>query len=389
MSKEQYSIMIEPLTGVHIGTGEDITPLDYKLHEISTASGKKKLYIKFLSDAILKGIIESGDTKKLKEFEKLSESGDMKAIQNFFHDNCVPERDIDYPCDVTKEFIQQYNRNRDKNPNDAASIVLQMYRPKGAKTPVIPGSSIKGAIRTAVLNNLLDILEDNKPEKYDTLYSDLKKSSYKHKFDLEKKLLNHRDAKEDPFRSIGILDCSFAAKGTQLVGCMKNISCKGDELTCDGRDNMLIQAEVLRGKLMDATVSSKTKITVNSDLYTSGGITQEISIQKIIDSCNSFFWSEFDNEYNFFYKETISTEADSMIKLLKMLKEIKETENQFILRVGRWSQVEFVTFNEDFRYPKTPMNKGKQNDWGSTRTVFNYDGQYLPLGWCKCTVNKL
>ena len=30
--------------------------------------------------------------------------------------------------------------------------------------------------------------------------------------------------------------------------------------------------------------------------------------------------------------------------------------------------------------------RGPKKSYGKTRTVFDYDGQYIPLGWCKCTI---
>ena len=67
-----------------------------------------------------------------------------------------------------------------------------------------------------------------------------------------------------------------------------------------------------------------------------------------------------------------------------------KNDNSFVIRVGRWSQVEFVTFGSDFRSPKTSPGKGgKPKGWGGTRTLFDYNGQYLPMGWCKCTIKPL
>ena len=78
-----------------------------------------------------------------------------------------------------------------------------------------------------------------------------------------------------------------------------------------------------------------------------------------------------------------------MISKLKIIlsNSIKE-KNTFIVRVGRFSQLEFVTMEESFRaYWDTKKKSIKQN--GETRTVFDYDGQYIPLGWCKCKVEEV
>ena len=49
--KERYKLTIEPLTPVHIGTGVELTPLDYKVtSKLGTTDFKKNMYFKFSSD---------------------------------------------------------------------------------------------------------------------------------------------------------------------------------------------------------------------------------------------------------------------------------------------------------------------------------------------------
>ena len=63
--------------------------------------------------------------------------------------------------------------------------------------------------------------------------------------------------------------------------------------------------------------------------------------------------------------------------LKNQIDRITKEENSFVIRLGRWSQFEFVTLYDE--------NKKR----GGTRTLFDYNGQYLPMGWCKCTISKL
>ena len=35
--------------------------------------------------------------------------------------------------------------------------------------------------------------------------------------------------------------------------------------------------------------------------------------------------------------------------------------------------------------PINPLNP----KWGVTRTLIEYDGQYVPMGWCLCTLNEI
>jgi len=389
MPKKIYTIEIEPLTGVHIGTGETLTPIDYAVKPIN----RKDMYLKFSSDKILDRLISEGGD--LSAFYTASDNRNMKALRNFFHTHLTKSGDIDYPCDVTAGFLQAYTRNKNKDPLENAAEVLQMYRPAGSKQPVIPGSSLKGAIRTAVLNDLLGNLPAEDFDEQERLF---KGAGEKAKFEsvLQHRLLGFDDPKNDPFRTVLIEDTVFEPKNTQLVGLLKNISASNDELI---PLQLQLQAEVLRGTLIGGSAKAYTHLIIDEGLQRASiaenegkknkafRLNKAISMGDIAAACNIFFWDEFDSEYKKFYKNAASG-TDIIVNLRTQLDAASSTKGSFIVRVGRWSQIEFVTFEEAFRQPKVPMKGGKLRESGTTRTVFDYDGEYVPLGWCKCTYSE-
>ncbi len=258
-----------------------------------------------------------------------------------------------------------------------------MYRPEGSLMPVIPGSSLKGSIRTAVLNAAL--------ETYAMRYE------LKHRPDgkIQQELLKFSDAKNDPFRAVQIGDCIFEGKGTQCVGIIKNIKYDRRNEETAVHNSSQIQAEVIKGYFMENSseinLCGESFFVLNSDLtdinLPEKIISKKIKALDIVKACNTFYFEEFESEYKKHYKDALNSECNSITDLYKELKSIvaKNNSNEFIIRVGRWSQVEFVTYGHDFRNPKTPKNK----PYGTTRWVFNNDGQYLPLGWCKCTLTPM
>ena len=390
MDQKRYTLT--PLTAVHIGTGEEVTPLDYKLaNKIGDLDFKKPMYVKFSSDRILKRLIEEGREKDLTDFERASVKGNMKDLQEFFQNHCISIGDTDYPCDITAGFLKTYNANLNKDPLKNAAKVLQMYHIEGTPRPFIPGSSIKGSIRTALLNNYLDNLSN---QDYQLLQRNFKQEKFPENYEkkLQKELLEYRDTKDDPFRTILIPDCPFKATGTQLVGGLKIVSFNktAEELESVGTQ---IQAEVLKGVLLGGkNVVSELQMSINVDLQkiafsvrqkvdTSKCI-KTISFNDIITACNHFYWDEFLEEYNKFYKSVSDGTTDIIEKLKKELEQAVNTKGQCIIRIGRWSQVEFVTFETNFRSPKTPKIKGKQMGFGTTRTLLDYNGNYVPMGWC-------
>jgi len=381
MSKEKYRLTIEPITCVHIGNGVELTPLEYFIG--GNPKTHQDFFIKYSSDNILKRCATDKDA--MAKFDKATSSGRMKDVLDFFVEKRDLSLDIEYKCHVTKEFVSNFMKNKDVDPLQNGRFVLQMYRPEGSQNPVIPGSSIKGSIRTALLNFELD-----------NFYS---KEELRRLRDnqIQKELLNsYKDAKEDPFRAIEISDCNFETKGTQLVGIINNIK-KDHTGELVEHNTSTLQAEVIKGKLCSHNQSLSigiTHIRFNNDLSRSDlpikGVSKRITKDAIIKACNTFYFKTFEYEYRKFYRDASDSNADAITQLYKELKHISSSDsNSFILRVGRWSQVEFVTYGHDISTPKTPNRKGKQMLSGTTRWVFNNDGQYLPLGWCKCTIEEL
>jgi CRISPR-associated protein Csm5 len=264
-----------------------------------------------------------------------------------------------------------------------------MYHSGASPKPVLPGSSLKGAIRTAFLNWVLDKMRKNN----EAFYEGLKKENRERR--LQESILNYSDAKNDPFRCVMFSDCSFSANA-QLVGVLKNISVDNTSGDLIALDKLQIQAEVIRGTLLDGKASAETQIGIDADLQKEPVAVNRndppqkispVSFQNLFDACNYFYMREFEKEYDWFYKDAVEG-IDAIIKLKKQLEDAVKTPNQCIVRVGRWSQVEFVTLEEAFRNPKTPMRDGKIQGAGNTRTVFDYDGQYVPMGWCVLTMKK-
>lgn len=69
--KEIYKIKIEPLTAVHIGSGNSLLPIDYTL--VNPNNSTEKRYVKFSTDKIINSILESGSALQKQELQNTSD----------------------------------------------------------------------------------------------------------------------------------------------------------------------------------------------------------------------------------------------------------------------------------------------------------------------------
>lgn len=362
--KKIYKLTVEPITPIHIGTGNTLTPLDYKVE-----NGK---YLRFSWNEILDSINQ--DKIKLNEFMNLTQINDIAKLRDFFHKN-VTENNAFLKINSSKEFSNSYSKNIVKNPLESALQVNEIIRE--GKNAIIPGSSLKGAIRTAILNAELKkekgsgrFLDRNNEKKLQSQLLGLKDEKY--------------DAKTDPLRNLAISDCSFDySEISQFVGSVINIHKNPKK-----QPGIPVYSEFISGKLTNKVQNGKSRILIDKDLFENNHeINKYFSIENIITNCNNFFISAFDKEVQTFY-EYETKETQLITDLQNELDKAINTPNTFILRVGRWSQVEFVTI-DGIRNPKTPIKKGEKMPFGTSRFVLNYDGQYIPLGWCKCKVEEV
>lgn len=392
--KQQYELTIQPITGVHVGSGETLTPMEYLIRTINN----RQMYLTYDSDSILRRVISDSDS--LQEYETACSNENMSHLFRFFDKHFTVNNDLDYACEVTEGFLQHYNRNKNNNPLDNAREVLQMYRPKGKKAAVIPGSSLKGSIRTAVLN--LAMYEWNEHTYYGQNYKFLEQAREnpwhernrdKRKIDsIQKKIQGEilgEDPKTDVFRSISLGDCRFDPRGTQVVGRIQNIVRQDYDASIQVK-GIPIYAEVLKGSLMGANRPSLSRLSIDLELQQKLGLTPSKTrygnIRSLLRACNYFFKREFYAEEEKFYQDVDDRRLETYHELHKIIDSIPlDSKDTCIIRLGRWSQVEFVTFASGYRLPKTPKNQG----YGNTRMVFDFNGQLLPLGWCKCTVKEL
>ncbi|HOQ06163.1 MAG TPA: type III-A CRISPR-associated RAMP protein Csm5, partial [Anaerohalosphaeraceae bacterium] len=136
---KRYKMTLTILSPVHIGSGQDIDPTEYV---VKNGVFYRIDLVRFLS----------GMQPNLRaEFDRRVSDPNPFVIRDFIRNHVDPEK---YACFKAEAgaFEQVYQESL-SNPNRQLEVSL-FTRTPGTWRAYIPGSSIKGAIRTAVINTL-------------------------------------------------------------------------------------------------------------------------------------------------------------------------------------------------------------------------------------------
>ena len=160
----RHTLHLTPLSPLHLGTGEDYEPTNYLIHGDA-------LYTFDPARAIL-------NPEQERELHAAAQSGDLQHIQRYFRHNPKPYiAAATHASSVSKGIAAEYQKNygeivqresKGKNVHNRFQIERTATNPHNHQ-PYIPGSALKGSLRTALLEQLsgkkppqgpLKILED-------------------------------------------------------------------------------------------------------------------------------------------------------------------------------------------------------------------------------------
>ncbi|MEM5947013.1 type III-A CRISPR-associated RAMP protein Csm5 [Spirochaetia bacterium 38H-sp] len=356
---KKYKFELMPLTAIHIGNGESISPFQYT---VARKNGQREVLIFYPEK-----LIHSLSKEDLSEYYKYTDKNDIKELRAFLSKKVTAKFESckKYTAKPSNEFVEKYKQTK----TDINNIleIAEIY--KNNNRLVVPGSSIKGAIRTAVLNNIADSCQEH--------------NINNNREEVEKKILGYHSAKDDPFRLISIEDVSYPIENNLIVSPLKLVHYDASINT----RRINIYAEALKGLLIDSipTISSG-EIIIHNELANKKVENKMdfilknekyYNIEKLAEYINNFFYKVFEKEYK---KIRQSYHDDNIKKTYDQIAEyIKETKDkgEILLRLGRWSHIEAMT-----------IEKVRRKKHSKTRTLMEYNGQLYPMGWCTMKIYK-
>ena len=340
-----FKLQCEILSPLHIGTGKEIEPLDY------IVKGERLYRLSF--ERFVTDMTESERTA----FEGILDKGNLLEIRKYVEGRINVERNTLYSIEVSTPIITLYNAKRGDIQNQL--LINPFIRTESVSMPLMPGSSIKGAIRTAVISKLASNSVLPKPK------------DFREENEFESTVLGYKDGKDDPFRGIKIRD-KILGNDSTIIREIRNVSKKDGRLQSN---NMQIICEVSHSSLTGKTVEFETEVSFDDALFSTRFLSKTLTRELIIESCTDFYRDKMEKEHEKFYKNS------EVEKYSKQLLSTTLDNNSFLVRVGRFSGVESVTL-DNYRNPKPPGNK---TTWGTSRNLA--ESRY-PMGWIKVTVNE-
>lgn len=332
----------EIVTPVHIGSGKEIDPFDYVVKQ-------NKLY-----RISLEKLLAAMNPSEIREFEAIIDSGDLIKIRAYIAEYPDLEKMAFFNTAVTPYMEAVYGSNLE-NPDN--QMLINMFL-RSAEKPLVPGSSIKGSIRTAFLSAEANSKKLPFPKGFNEI-----------KF-FESNLLEYRDAKNDPFRAVRFRD-AFLKEDDTIIRQVVNVKIGGS----NRESSIPMNHEVSNSTITGKPVIFENTLSIDEKLYASDYIKRKIGLEEIISSCRKFYRDKMEYEHLRFYKGHKSESASEMICDTPL------NDNEAFIRIGRFSGVESVTLDK-YRNPKPP---GKQTVWGTSRNLV--EGIY-PMGWVKVNFEK-
>lgn len=366
-----YQCTLTPLTPIHIGSGNELTPYNYVI--------KNDIFYRIS----LEKIIPKLSTNERNELVRILESNNFIKIRSFIQKVYKPEYGYYYSCSVDEDVIIKYENKitgaQKSNEENKLSVEEFIGNYLGK---YIPGSSLKGAIRSAYLGSNMTSRQYYTIERNDKVKTkpfraigDARKESERREATIIG--LNEKNSFYDPFKKLLIKDSEclknlVEVREVERVNKKQNMPLGNYEVT----KSILSTGDIMEIKFeMDIVDIRSTTSSIKEALNTT-------SKKPIIDEYKTFVIDK-DKEKGLFY--CLNKKA---IKVL-------EEDRKFFDRIGNREGIEacknLKKYLSELKSNEVLIKFGKGAGFNSTTlNVFNNEIQEvytrttvsgLPCGW--------
>ena len=379
---------LTPLAPVHVGCGEDMDPTGYvldadALHEFSPSA--------------LVAVLDEADRNRL--LGLVGNAGDERAligVRKFIlerRDGLVAyaSRAVRVAPGVREMYEAQVGAVAQSDTRAINRLEIErIFSHPDTRSPILPGSSLKGAIRTALLDHVNDGRGLGSGERSQQL---------------QQRLFDYRGFETDPMRLVHLADAMIAASRTtddlaMDTAVMFAVNRKKRKVT--GRDGREVRSQAeqkglyqtlevvpalrwraFRGGLtIHRTGPHHSRKLPRADL--------RWTVEDVAGACNRFYRRVFTDEMDALRDRGLLDERwyDTVQRLMTDgLGELLDANRAFLLRVGRHSGAESVTL-DGVRNIRIVTPSDQEDRWEDEATTWwlasnrtDASSGLLPFGW--------
>ncbi len=362
-----------PLTPIHIGNGEVLAPEDYLL--------KEDELIRFNRSAVLRDMT----SEQRGALESDLDRNRFNAAQETLRKACQPQHQLNRIriSEESKGDLRTLVAHPD-SPIRNRQVHTFVFNPLTGQ-PYIPGSSIKGAIRTALINAFIHpqsqldgrIAELVRNERIDKRWSLL-----------EKEALNRdpRETEKDPLRFLKVADVPLPEFCTRI----DKVSIYKKSTGVKETSGIQMHYERLLSYADGETVQFPVEMELDEEKMRYEGVQvgRIFNFDLLRNHCNDFYWRRMNAELNRFFpreqQSHLKIKTHDLIKLGLADRDMRITwANKILLRIGRFSHFESLSV-DDLRQGVNAQRNQAMTE-GNSRTVCrcqrNNEFLSVPFGW--------
>ncbi len=366
-----YRFTATPLTPIHIGTGDTLAPEDYLLRDDQL--------IRFNRSAVVRDM----STQVRHELESALDRNQFDRAQEIIRGACNPARHSlgrigisDQSRDALQTLVAHPDspvRSREVHP---------FVRNAHTGCPYIPGSSLKGAIRTALVNHFTQQHRTGIGQA--VARADVRRRAQT----LETEALNFefRHLESDPMRLFKVADAALPDGCTRIDRALQYQRGKGFAEIQMHFERLLSRAD---GETISFEVELELDDRALADPRVQTLIGRQFAFDDLRKACNTFYTGRLLAEHQRFFADDALPElrygAQGLVKLQpgKILIARSLRESGMLLRIGRFSH--FESLSVDGLREGWNIQKKQPIQEGSTRTLCHSArlGESVPLsfGW--------
>lgn len=393
MSAVVWRLSAVPLTPIHVGDGSLLAPEDYRLQDGYVE--------RFVASAVLRDMGAAARATYL----HLLDAGQLVAAWAELRRAVRPEHVLERIA-ASGESLRELRLAMD-NPERKGEL-----RPfvRSAGRPFLPGSSLKGALRTALLSALaqphLAELERLKQAAARTARGELRGRASD---DMQRRLLRHAATEQDPFRFVHVADVPLPDETTRVDRVVNwRPARERDRGTAPGASEkiqMHYERTISRADGRSPTLGIEIRIDAQGlratrAMDSAKAPHRDLDPADLRQAINEFHWALWHRELEHFFAGEAAT-RDRLAKVMTVKlagrtwrpDEVRADPYFLLLRIGRFGQFESKSvshiregWNAQARPPR-PMREGTTRNL-VTATLRTRDGREIaarvPFGWLLC-----